>query len=233
MQELLTYDMEQELLYIVDEEDDTDPYLAKREEGIDKDGNKTYAKPYAESNTISVKVTAYDPDNTNGTSGSGIAKYVYSISGTTDENGNYINYKDYTNFGNTYTYKELSQGTTYDMKVTVYDHSGKTAQIDLGTATTTQYKIDKSEVFVDAIYGKDGNGTIYVDFDESFKEVDNYYIEYQIGKNGANYNENGKWLKTNLKNPQTSVQVNGLSVGDIVYARVTDGTNVLNIQEKQ
>ena len=219
-------------LYIVDEEDDTNPYLAKREEGIDKDGNKTYAKPYAESNTISVKVTAYDPDNTTGTSGSGIAKYVYSISGTTDENGNYINYKDYTNFGNTYTYKELNQGTTYDMKVTVYDHSGKTAQIDLGTATTTQYKIDKSEVFVDAIYGKDGKGTIYVDFDESFKEVDNYYIEYQIGKNGANYNENGKWLKTNLKNPQTGVQVNGLSVGDIVYVRVTDGTNVLNIQEK-
>ena len=219
-------------LYIVDEEDDTNPYLDKREEGIDKDGNKTYAKPYAKSNTISVKVTAYDPDNTNGTSGSGIAKYVYSISGTTDENGNYINYKDYTNFGNTYTYKELNQGTTYDMKVTVYDHSGKTAQIDLGTATTTQYKIDKSEVFIDAIYGKDGNGTIYVDFDESFKEIDNYYIEYQIGKNGANYNENGKWLKTNLKNPQTGVQVNGLSVGDIVYVRVTDGTNVLNIQEK-
>ena len=219
-------------LYIVDEEDDTNPYLARREEGIDKEGNKTYAKPYVKSNSINVKVTAYDPDNTNGTSGSGIAKYVYSISGTTDENGNYINYKDYTNFGNTYTYKELNQGTTYDMKVTVYDHSGKTAQIDLGTATTTQYKIDKSEVFIDAIYGKDGNGTIYVDFDESFKEIDTYYIEYQIGKNGANYNENGNWLKTNLKNPQTGVQIDGLSVGDIVYARVTDGKNVLNIEEK-
>ena len=218
-------------LYIINEEDDTNPYLTKREE-TDKDGNKTYVKPYAKSNSIDIKVTAYDPDNTNGTSGSGIARYVYSISGTTDENGNYINYKDYTNFGNTYTYKELKQGTTYDMKVTVYDHSGKSMQIDLGTATTTQYKIDKSEVFVDAIYGKDGNGTIYVDFDESFKEVDNYYIEYQIGKNGASYNENGKWLRTNLKNPQTGVQVNGLSVGDIVYVRVTDGKNILNIEEK-
>lgn len=39
-------------------------------------------------------------------------------------------------------------------------------------------------------------------------------------------NENGKWLKTELKNPQTGVQINGLSIGDVVYARVTDGTNI-------
>ena len=219
-------------LYIVNENDDTSPYLAKRENGKDKDGNVTYAEPYVKSNSIDVKVTAYDPDNTDGTLGSGIAKFVYSISSTTDENGNYINYKDYIHFGNTYTYEALSQGTTYNMKVTVYDHSGRTAQIDLGTATTTYYNIDKSEVFIDAIYGANGNGTIYVDFADSFKETDNYYIEYQVGKQGASYNENGKWMKTTLKNPQTGVQIDGLSVGDIVYARVTDGTNVLEIEEK-
>ena len=218
-------------LYIIDENDDVDPYLSEREDGIDKDGNKKYIEPYAKSNSIDVKVTAYDPDNTNGTIGSGIEKYVYSISSTTDENGKYINYKDYISYGNTYTYENLIQGTTYDMKVTVYDHSGKSTQIDLGTTMTTQYKIEKSTVFIDAIYGTNGNGTIYLDFDESFEEKNRYYIEYQIGKNGANYNENGKWLKTELKNPQTGVQINGLSIGDVVYARVTDGKNIFEIND--
>ena len=219
-------------LYIIDEEDDTDPFLSRREDGVDKDGNKTYVEPYAKSNSLTVKVTAYDPDNKNGTTGSGIAKFIYSISSTTDENGNYINYKDFVDYGNMYTFLELKQNTTYSMKVTVYDHSGRKSQIDLGTATTTQSKIDKSTVFIDAIYGMDGKGTIYIDFDKNFDEGNNYYIEYQVGKQGANYNENGTWKKTSLKNPQTGVQVDNLSVGDIVYARVTDGTNVLPIEEK-
>ena len=44
-------------------------------------------------------------------------------------------------------------------------------------------------------------------------------------------NENGKWLKTELKSPQTGVQINGLSIGDVVYARVTDGTNIFDIND--
>ena len=219
-------------LYIVNEEDDTAPYISKREDGMDSEGNKKYVEPYAKSNSITVKVTAYDPDNKDGTLGSGISKYIYSISSTTDANGNYINYKEYENHGNTYTFSGLKQNTTYDMKVTVYDHSGKKSQIDVGTATTIPYKIDKSEVFIDAIYGTNGKGTVYIDFDESFNEIGSYHIEYQIGKNGANYNANGKWSKTSLKNPQTGVQVNNLSIGDIVYVRVTDGINVLSIEEK-
>ncbi len=229
-------------LYVIDETDNVNPSLTKRENGIDKDGNIIYIEPYTTSNSITVKVTAYDPDNTNETEdnqeqkiskvGSGIKKYVYSISSTTDESGNYINYKDYTNYGNTFTYEVLNEGTTYDMKVTVYDHTGKTAQIDLGTATTTITKIDTSEIYEDAVYGTEGNGTIYLDFKDSFNEIKNYYIEYQIGKQGANYNENGTWLKTTLVNPQTGVQVDGLSVGDIVYARVTDGVNILERTEK-
>ena len=96
--------------------------------------------------------------NKNGKTGSGIEKYVYSISGTTDENGNYINYTDYISYGNTYTYKQLKQGTTYSIKVTVYDHSGKTAQLELGQVSTTINKIDIQDVYIDAIYGQDKKG---------------------------------------------------------------------------
>ncbi len=218
-------------LYIVDEEDDTNPVITKREDGVDKDGNKRYIEPLAKANSIDVKVSAYDPDNKNGKTGSGIEKYVYSISGTTDENGNYTNYTDYISYGNTYTYKQLKQGTTYSIKVTVYDHSGKTSQLDLGHVSTTTYKIGTQDVYIDAIYGQDKKGTIYLEFADTFKEKDNYYIEYQVGIQGAEYNENGTW-KSSSKNLQTGVQVDNLSVGDIVYARVTDGKNFLPIAEK-
>ena len=218
-------------LYIIDEEDDTNPVITKREDGVDKDGNKKYIEPLAKANSIDVKVSAYDPDNKNGKTGSGIKKYVYSISGTTDEDGNYINYTDYTAYGNTFTYRQLKQGTTYSIKVTVYDHSGKTAQLELGQVSTTINKIDIQDVYIDAIYGQNKKGTIYLEFADTFEEKDNYYIEYQVGVQGAEYNESGVWKSTS-KNLQTGIQVDNLSVGDIVYARVTDGKNFLQIAQK-
>ncbi len=224
-------------LYIVDGKDDIQPIVTKRDSGNkDEYGNTIYVEPEITSNSIKVKVNAYDPDNSNGTTGSGIKKYVYSISGTTNGEGEFINYEEHINFGNTFTFESLKQHHTYNIKVTVYDHTGKSTTIDLGSYITNTITIEEPPAGEDARYGIDGSGTIYIDFNDTNQEISkyhNYYLEYQVGKGGADCIEDGNWNKTTLINPQTGVQVDGLSVGDIVYARVTDGTQVLDIPKTE
>ena len=80
-------------------------------------------------------------------------------------------------------------------------------------------------------YGKTGNGAVYLTLANTYK-TNNYRIQYQIVKSGSAPTDNGwkEGSKVN-NNGQTFTDgyiVKGLSVGDIVYTRITDGKNNWN-----
>ena len=80
-------------------------------------------------NTISVKVTASDKQASTTNGMSGIKAYGYS-----KDNGN--TYADTTS--DTYTFTNLNPGTSYSMRVRIYDNAGNTT--DITTASTSTIK---------------------------------------------------------------------------------------------
>lgn len=161
-----------------------------------------------QTNSIKIKLDTQD-DN------SGIKKYEYLIS---SDGGN--NYTTYTGYGNTYTFENLTQGTPYNIKVRVYDHLGNmTEKAHPDILITKRLEIAQGDIFAEALYGKNGSGILYLELIDTLADQ-GYTLEYQLVKDGGNYSETGTWTK--------SQQINNLSIGDTVYARVTDGTNVAN-----
>lgn len=162
--------------------------------------------PTVTTNSIKVRVEAQD-------NLSGIKNYIYSIS--SDGGATYTNY---TAYGNTYTFENLAQNSNYYIKVKVYDHSGNVAEIAYPNVITTKMlEVQTGDIEPDALYGKNGAGIAYLEISETLADQ-GYSLEYQLVKDGGTFQETGTWTK--------GQQINNLSVGDTIYARVTDGVNV-------
>ena len=183
-------------LYIKEQNDTTPPTITFRD------------TPTSTTNSIKVKVEAQDDS-------SGIKNYVYSISSDGGKN-----YKDYTAYGNTYTFENLVQNSNYYVKVKVYDYAGNVNEVSYPNVITTGIlEVVTGDIELDALYGKSGSGIAYLEIAKNLADQ-GYSLEHQIVKSGGTFSENGTWTK--------GQQINNLSTGDAIYARVTDGTNTAN-----
>ena len=154
------------------------------------------------SNSIAVNVTA--SDNESGMADS--LTYTYYIKKTTESE--YV--QKASNNNPSYTFTDLTQGITYDIKVEVQgDKAGNkgtgTAQAKTGTVTSGQ--VEGAITFGNTTWSNN-QASITISTNTE------YTIEYQINS------INGQW--TTLTNGGT---VSGLKHGDTIYARLTDGIN--------
>ena len=165
------------------------------------------------SNSISVSVVAQDNE-------SGMASsltYTYYIKQSTQGDESYLAPSNATNIpSSTYTFAGLTQGTSYDVKVEVTgDVAGNTGSGTLLNQTTQSIPGGNEGVTQGAItFGtpswSSGQASITVSTNTG------YQIEYKLD----NPEVDEGW--TEIENNGT---ISGLSHGDTVYARLTDGNN--------
>lgn len=195
-------------LYINDSEDTTSPEI--KISSVEP-GN----------NNITVKVSAKDI-------GSGIAKYHYSIS--TDNK----TWKTETSYSPEHIYTGLAQNSTYYIKVQAEDNKGNMSVALTQEVVTKGVSLEEGAIYVISVTGSaDGNGIVNLGVREDYAD-NNYKIQYQIvlgqnaidaGKTADEANgiytqitEDGTWVTGNV--------VEGLYENDIIYARLSDGTNI-------
>ena len=154
------------------------------------------------SNSIAINVTARDNE-------SGMIEtpiYTYYIKKSTESI-----YEEKTSNNNaSYTFTELTQGITYDIKVEVQgDNAGnKGEDTTKATTETVTSGLEQGAITFGSTTWSSNQASITVSTNTS------YTIEYQV--NGIN----GQW--TAIAN---GGKVSGLKHGDTVYARLTDGIN--------
>ena len=161
------------------------------------------------SNSIAVNVQA--TDNESGMANS--LTYTYYIKQSGQDDSSYASPNGATDIAaNTYTFTDLTQGTSYDVKVEVKsDIAGNAGTGTLLNQTTGSIPGGETGVVEGAItFGsttwRDNKASITISTNTS------YNIEYQV--NGI---DEGSW--------KAGSTVTDLSYGDTVYARLTDGTN--------
>ena len=165
------------------------------------------------SSSIPVSVTASDNE-------SGMAEsptYTYYIKQSSEEDTEYKTQAGSTNLStNTYTFTNLIQGTSYDVKVEVTgDVAGNTGTGYLAGQTTQKVPdasgedIQEGAITFSAASWSNNKASISVSTNTS------YQIEYQVGAITE-----GSW--TGIANNGT---ISNLDYGDTVYARLTDGVN--------
>ena len=165
-------------------------------------------EPTVGTNNVYLKVNAKDEN-------SGIKKYHYYIS--TDG----TNYTEYIGWGNSYRFENLTPGTKYYVKAKVEDKAGNVSE-ETEVKQVITLSIDAiDDILTPRVYGSNGDGRVYFKMSSDY-ETQGYYLQYQIVKSGGTFNQNANWTKD-----ATNTAI-GLSVGDTVYARVNDGTNVSN-----
>ena len=202
-------------LYINNTEDTTAPII---------DSTATTNTITKGTNNIKIKTQATDAE-------SGIRKYKYTISykafDASDFSDSYI-VKSEEKWGWTYEFTGLNQNTPYYIKVEVTNDAGLTSTYYSSAIQTEILNVTEDPSTLKKTYGKTGNGTVYLTLADTYKS-NNYYIQYQIVKSGVTPTDSG-WkdgAKVN-NNGQTFSDgciVKGLSVGDIIYTRITDGKN--------
>lgn len=165
-------------------------------------------EPTVGTNNVYLKINAKDEN-------SGIKKYHYYIS--TDG----TNYTEYIGWGNSYRFEKLTPGTKYYVKAKVEDKAGNVSE-ETEVKQVITLSIDAiDDILTPRVYGSNGDGRVYFKMSSNY-ETQGYYVQYQVVKSGKTFNVNGTWTKD-----ATNTAI-GLSVGDTVYARVNDGTNVSN-----
>lgn len=185
-------------LYIKNMEDTTAPTISKR---------SGYEIPSKTTNSIYVRVTAEDEED-----GSGIDKYVYSIS---SDGGN--TYVENICYGNTYKFTELEQNHTYYIKIKVMDKAGNVStELTYDPIVTDLLEVKESDMYADAIYGVDGSGILYIGINSTL-ENQGYTSFYQVVHDNGVCEESGTWTKGR--------QVNNLKEKDVVYIKLTDEVN--------
>ena len=116
----------------------------------------------------------------------------------------------------TYTYKNLKSNTQYTIKVETKDNLGnigeKTAEI-----TTRNLLYAEGDIMLRKTIWINGKATITLE-----NTVEEYNMQYQIGKNGAGINLSGQWTTVEEK----IIEIEGTENQDIIYARLTDNVNV-------
>ena len=165
------------------------------------------------SNSIAVSVQA--TDNESGMASS--LTYTYYIKQSTQGDESYQAPNGATGITqNTYTFTGLQQGTSYDVKVEVTgDVAGNTGSGILLNQTTQSIPggsegVEEGAITFGAVNWSNGKASITVSTNTS------YQIEYKL----SNPEVDDGW--TSIDNNGT---ISGLSHGNTVYARLTDGNN--------
>ena len=157
-------------------------------------------------NSVTVEVVTKNVEN---------AEYTYSYK-KTDE-GEEAWQEAGTGSSNTFTFSDLENNTSYDIKVTVKLDDGttieKTITVQLGTGAVEIP--DGTITFGQATWQGDGTASMEISTTES-----GYTLQYQIGST------EGQW--TTITRGQS---ITGLKHGDTVYAKITDGVNDSEIQQ--
>ena len=154
-------------------------------------------------NSVTVEVVTKNVDN---------AEYTYSYKKT--EESDWI--EAGTDSSNTFTFSDLENNTSYDIKVTVTTGNTtieKTITVQLGTGVIEIP--DGTITFGQATWQGDGTARMEISTTES-----GYTLQYQIG------GTSGEW--TTITSGQS---ITGLKHGDTVYAKITDGVNDSEIQQ--
>ena len=165
------------------------------------------------SRSIPVSVNASDNE-------SGMAAtptYTYYIKQSSEEDSAYKTQANSTNLTtNTYTFTELTQGTSYDVKVEVTgDKANNTGTGYLAGQTTQNIPdaggpaVQEGAITFSTASWSNNKASITVSTNTS------YNIEYQVGA----FTENS-WTGI-----QSGGTISNLDYGDTVYARLTDGVN--------
>ena len=145
--------------------------------------------------------------------------YNYYIKKTAD--GNYPQNPTHTGTETSYTFTGLIQNTSYDVKVTTNDKAGNEGEgqvTNITTDTVGEAGDDLKEGNIIASEPTWQNGTASITLSKGTGVASYLTIQYQVGEVTE-----GNW--TTAQEATASVTVAGLKHNDIVYARLTDGTN--------
>ena len=163
----------------------------------------------------SIPVNVQASDNESGMSAS--PTYTYYIKESSEEDSAYQTQANSTNLpSNTYTFTELTQGTSYDIKVDVTgDIAGNTGTGYLAGQTTQKIPdasgegVQEGAITFSTATWSNNKASITVSTNTS------YNIEYKVGAITE-----GNWTGI-----QSGGTISNLEYGDTVYARLTDGVN--------
>ena len=161
-------------------------------------------------NSVTVEVVTKNVDSSEG------VEYTYSYKKTDEGEGSWQ--EAGSGSDSTFTISGLENNTSYDIKVTVKLDDGttieKTITVQIGTGVVEVP--DNTITFGQPQWQGDGTASMTISTTET-----GYTLEYQ--KNGTS----GEWTKITSGNAIT-----GLTDGDTIYARITDGTDT-NTSEVQ
>ena len=146
--------------------------------------------------------------------------YNYYIKQTSA--GSYPQDPDHTGTETSYTFTGLTQGTSYDVKVTTQDKAGNPGEGQATNITTNTVGGASEDLKEGNILATDptwSNGTASITLSKGAGVTSNLRIAYQIGGIAE-----GNW--TTAQEGANSVTVTGLNHNETVYARLTDGVNV-------
>ena len=167
-------------------------------------------------NSIQVSVSSSDaewgmPDS---------VTYNYYIKQTSV--GSYPTDPTHTGTETSYTFTGLIQNTSYDVKVTTSDKAGNPGEgqaTHITTDTVGGASDDLKDGNIVASEPTWSNGSASITLSKGTEVASNLTIQYQVGDVAE-----GNW--TTAQEGAASVTVTGLSHNNVVYARLTDGTNV-------
>ena len=138
--------------------------------------------------------------------------YNYYIKRSTENS--YLSTASYTGPNTSYTFNNLNQTTSYDIKITTTDKAGNTGNKELkGTSTGTVGGATGNLTSGNIIASSPtwSNGTASITLSKGSSVSSAFSIQWQ--KNSIS----GSWI--------TGTSVTGLNHNDTVYARLTDGRN--------
>ena len=114
------------------------------------------------------------------------------------------------------TFENLKANTTYEIRVETVDNIGNVGEATTEITTRNLLYAQGNITFTETIW-VNGKATV-----TATNNVEQYDMQYQIGKAGEKIDLNGEWETVEEK----EIEIEGLEDGDIIYARITDGVNV-------
>lgn len=166
---------------------------------------------------VIIQNTSTTTNKINVTTGSN-ANYAYYIKESADPDDETEWTKVTEASGNTYSYKGLTQNTNYCIKVVKLDESGNEVDSETRTLTTTALgSVAASSISLKSKSGASGDGIIILQLDGTYLN-DGYSIEWQALNSDEIFDASNTWTKSD--------KITGLSEGQTIYARITDGTNI-------
>ena len=169
-----------------------------------------------ETNTI-IQTADATTNKINVTTGSN-ANYAYYIKESADPDDTVEWTKVTEASGTTYSFKNLKQNTNYSIKVAKLDESGNEVDSETKTLTTQALgSVAASSISLVSKSGSDGDGTIILQLDSNYVN-EGYSIEWQVLNSDEIFDASNTWTKSD--------KLTGLSEGQTIYARITDGINV-------